>query len=78
MGTSYKTASIKELTKVPLTILDKDEKNGTAIESKTISCAETVYFQQLQYPKRIFLILGNEFCERFMYLGVIGKHSQII
>lgn len=30
--------------------------------------------QKLPYPKRVFLILGNEFCERFMFYGLDSKY----
>lgn len=25
------------------------------------------------YPMRVFLIIGNEFCERFTYYGMVGR-----
>lgn len=27
----------------------------------------------LPYPKRVFFIIGNEFCERFNYFGMKGE-----
>ena len=29
-------------------------------------------FQKLPYPKQVFFIVGNEFCERFSYYGMKG------
>lgn len=34
---------------------------------------ESITPQKCPYPKRIFLILGDEFCERFTYYGMIGN-----
>lgn len=28
----------------------------------------------IPYPKHIFFIIGNEFCERFCYFGMKGEH----
>ena len=30
-------------------------------------------FQKLPYPKQVWFIVGNEFCERFSYYGMNGK-----
>lgn len=32
----------------------------------------------LPYPKRVFFIIGNEFCERFNYFGMKGEKISII
>lgn len=29
--------------------------------------------KKLRYPLQVFFIVSNEFCERFMYLGMRGK-----
>lgn len=29
--------------------------------------------KMIPYPKRVFFIIANEFCERFNYFGISGK-----
>lgn len=31
----------------------------------------------IPYPKRVFFIIGNEFCERFNYYGMKGNSITI-
>ncbi len=35
-----------------------------------------LFFQKLPYPKSIWFIVGNEFCERFSYYGMKGKNNN--
>lgn len=35
------------------------------------------FFQDLKYPKQVFFIVGNEFCERFSYYGMKGDDDAI-
>lgn len=44
--------------------------NGPPDESKSHSSIESYEIQKKPYPKRVFLIVGNEFCERFSYFGM--------
>lgn len=41
-------------------------------ESKTLSNIGRSERQKFPYPKRVFFIIGNEFCERFNYYGMKG------
>lgn len=50
------------------------EKGDNKIDTNAqLSYVESNRTQNLRYPKRVFLILGNEFCERFMYYGLDSK-----
>lgn len=47
-------------------ILDQTERNDLQnIESNELA--------QIPYPKRVYLVLGTEFCERFTYFGLSSK-----
>ena len=37
-----------------------------------------LHFQKLPYPKSVFFIVGNEFCERFSYYGMKGKSTKVL
>ena len=37
-----------------------------------IIISKSFFFQKLPYPKQIYFIVGNEFCERFSYYGMKG------
>lgn len=52
---------------------DSYEKIGAANESKTISNIESHQPSKIPYPKRVFFIIGNEFCERFNFYGMKGE-----
>lgn len=43
------------------------------IERNDVQCIESDEPPKIPYPKRVFLILGTEFCERFTYLGMSSK-----
>ncbi len=40
---------------------------------------ERIYwiFQELKYPMSVFLIVANEFCERFSYYGMKSNQLQM-
>lgn len=40
---------------------------------KTLSDAEQNGHQKVPYPKRVFFIIANEFCERLNFLGMVSK-----
>ncbi|XP_031637999.1 solute carrier family 15 member 2-like [Contarinia nasturtii] len=48
--------------------LNDESCQGSATNS--VSNIENAEPQKLAYPKRVFLIIGNEFCERFNYHGM--------
>lgn len=41
-------------------------------ELNAVEDAETGQTAIIPYPKRVFFIIGNEFCERFNYFGMKG------
>lgn len=47
---------------------EKDE-----VETATLLNIEQSHSRKIPYPKRVFLILGNEFCERFTFYGISGR-----
>lgn len=47
-----------------------DEEKAKSVEEKLLSSPENDEVQEIPYPKRVFLILGTEFCERFNYYGM--------
>ena len=44
------------------------------IDTNYLKMSDVLYFQEPKgkYPKSVFFILGNEFCERFSYYGMRG------
>lgn len=56
-------------TYISLLVYYFSEENGLGNLS-TIGCSQP---QKIPYPKRVFLILANEFCERFNFYGMKGK-----
>lgn len=44
-------------------------KNGINGSERLVSMAD----QKIPYPKRVFFIIGNEFCERFNYYGMCSE-----
>lgn len=48
------------------------QKGGDAAYG--LSNVESNAPQKMPYPKRVFLILGNEFCERFMFYGLDSEY----
>lgn len=46
---------------------------GTMMYNEMLPSIESDMPKKVPYPKRIFLILGTEFCERFMYYGMASK-----
>lgn len=53
-------------------ILGSNKQN----DLKTLSNVENAAPKKLPYPKRVFLIISNEFCERFNFYGMQGKLQQ--
>lgn len=51
-------------------ISGKSEGSVTQNGTKTLSNTESNEAPKVPYPKRIFFIVGNEFCERFNYHGI--------
>ncbi|XP_031639199.1 solute carrier family 15 member 2-like, partial [Contarinia nasturtii] len=47
-----------------------NEKNSRDNVTRSLLDVESAEPQKLTYPKRIFLIIGNEFCERFNFYGM--------
>lgn len=46
-------------------------------------CSNVIYIkllnvQKLPYPKAVFFVAGNEFCERFSYYGMRSKYKHVI
>lgn len=37
---------------------------------------EIVISQRVSFPKRVFFIIGNEFCERFNFNGMRGEAAK--
>lgn len=46
--------------------------------SKSTSITECDEPEKMPYPKRVFLIIGNEFCERFNYYGIKSEDCYAI
>lgn len=60
--------------------LDCLQKKIKSYSDVNDDCDETVpllnaaeHNQPLRYPKRVFLIIGNKFCERFNFYGMKSK-----
>lgn len=49
------------------------ENIETAQELKTLSNVETNQPNTLAFPKRVFFIIANEFCEQYNFVGMNGK-----
>lgn len=49
------------------------EKIGREENVKNLSNVESNRPNTLAYPKRVFFIISNEFCERFNFYGMKGK-----
>ncbi|KAH8387298.1 hypothetical protein KR093_006092, partial [Drosophila rubida] len=64
-GKARKLAEIEELNQEP-------KKNGELVESNNFVNAVEAEGQEkkLPYPKSVFFIISNEFCERFNYYGM--------
>lgn len=43
-------------------------------DSNTLSNVENAALEKIPYPKRVFFIIGNEFCERFNFYGMKSKY----
>lgn len=51
---------------------------GTTMYNEMLPSIESDMPKKVPYPKRIFLILGTEFCERFMYYGMASKSNATL
>lgn len=43
------------------------------VETKMLSNIENDDVQKIPYPKRVFFIIANEFCERLNFFGMASK-----
>lgn len=69
----------------PLTSLNKfavvleqniDQEKGKDAEEKLLN-TDNGHSKEFPYPKRIILILGTEFCERFNFYGMRSNCSSV-